>query len=248
MTKKEIVEGILKEKFASKSQQAYLYANEPDIADEFASTMTDQDYDGLPQKVKKKKKRHKKAKKESINPKMNKGDLLEYIKYSLVKKKSKIVKEQHRGQYNFPFLREVTNQERRDIMKYLEMIRQSGIINMFSAAPILNWTKDDLHRFLYGERNDPESIEKQIEEKEDEYDEYDDEEGIGTDTQYLEEKLKLINYLLDNKQKIRDILIQAALQRIDDTDGNHEMRNVQRVFEKMAKESWSFWVGMLSIR
>ena len=56
------------------------------------------------------------------------------------------------------------------------------------------------------------------------------------------------NYLLDNKQKIRDILIQAALQRIDDTDGNHEMRNVQRVFEKMAKESWSFWVGMLSIR
>jgi len=89
MTKKEIVGGILKEKFVSKAQQAYLYANEPDIADEFASTMTDQDYDGLPQKVKKKKKRRKKTKKESINPKMNKGDLLEYIKHSLVKKKVK---------------------------------------------------------------------------------------------------------------------------------------------------------------
>ncbi len=244
MTKKEIVEGILKEKFVSKAQQAYLYANEPEIADEFASTMTDQDYDGLPQKVKKKKKRRKKTKKESINPKMNKGDLLEYIKPTLVKKKSKIVKDHGEGQYNFPFLREVTNQERRDIMKYLEMIRQSGIINMFGASPILNWTKDDLERFLYGERNDPESIEGQIEEEE-----YDNEDGENDNTiSILEDKLEKINYLLDNKQKIRDVLIRAALNRIDNTDGNHEMRNVQRIFEKMAKESWSFWVGMLNIR
>ena len=244
MTKKEIVEGILKEKFASKAQQAYLYANEPDIADEFASTMTDQDYDGLPQKVKKKKKSRKKTKKESINPKMNKGDLLEYIKHSLVKKKSKIVKEQRDGQYDFPFLREVTPQERRDIMKYFEMIRQSGIINMFGSSPILNWTRDDLERFLYGERNDPESIEGQIEEEE-----YDNEDGENdTSISILEDKLEKINYLLDNKQKIRDVLIRAALNRIDNTDGNHEMRNVQRIFEKMAKESWSFWVGMLNIR
>ena len=130
-------------------------------------------------------------------------------------------------------------------MKYLEMIRQSGIINMFGASPILNWTKDDLHRFLYGERNDPESIEREIEEEEENNDE---EWDNDTSISILEEKLKLINYLLDNKQKIRDILIRAALQRIDDTDGNHEMRNVQRIFEKMAKESWSFWVGMLNIR
>ena len=244
MTKKEIIENILTEKFVSKAQQAYLYANEPDIADEFASTMTDQDYDGLPQKVKKKKKRNKKSKKESINPKMNKGDLLEYIKHSIVKKKSKIVKEQRDGQYNFPFLREVTNQERRDIMKYFEMLRQSGIINMFGSHSILNWTRDDLNRLLFGERNDPESIKGQIEEEE-----YDNEDGENDNTiSILEDKLEKINYLLDNKQKIRDILIRAALNRIDNTDGNHEMRNVQRIFEKMAKESWSFWVGMLNIR
>jgi len=180
---------------------------------------------------------------EIINPKMKKSDLLEYIKHSSVKKKSKIVKEQDRDRYDFPYLREMTGQDRRDIMKYLETIRQSGIINMYGAAAILNWTRDDLHRFLYGESNDPESIEGQIEQEEDQYDEY-DEEGIGTDSQYLEKKLKLMNYLLDNKQKIRDILIRAALKRIDDTDGNHETRNVQRVFEKMAKESWSFWVGI----
>jgi hypothetical protein len=128
-------------------------------------------------------------------------------------------------------------------MKYLETIRQSGIINMFGAAPILNWTRDDLHRFLYGESNDPESIERQIEQEEDQY----DDEGIGSDIQRLEKELQLMNYLLDNKQKIRDILIRASLKRIDDTDGNHETSNVQRVFEKMAKESWSFWVGIQQV-
>ena len=249
MTKKEIVGGILKEKFVSKAQQAYLYANEPDIADEFASTMTDQDYDGLPQKVKKKKKRRKKSKKESINPKMNKGDLLEYIKHSLVKKKSKIVKEQRDDQYNFPFLREVTPQERRDIMKYFEMIRQSGIINMFGSSPILNWTRDDLERFLYGMSKDIESLEQQKEDLEYDIENEGEDSGIyESELESLEEQIEIINYLLDNKQKIRDVLIRGALNRIDNTDGNHEMRNVQRIFEKMAKESWSFWVGMLNIR
>jgi flagellar motor switch protein FliG len=180
---------------------------------------------------------------EIINPKMKKSDLLEYIKHSSIKKKSKIVKEQDRDQYDFPYLREMTGQDRRDIMKYLETIRQSGIINMFGAAPILNWTRDDLHRFLYGESNDPESIERQIEQEEDQY----DDEGIGSDIQRLEKELQLMNYLLDNKQKIRDILIRASLKRIDDTDGNHETSNVQRVFEKMAKESWSFWVGIQQV-
>ncbi len=185
---------------------------------------------------------------ETINPKMKKSDLLEYIKHSSVKKKSKKsnIKEQ-RDQYDFSSLREMTGQDRRDIMKYFESIRQSGIINMFGASPILNWTRDDLHRFLYGERNDPESIEQQIEGEEYEDDEYEDEERSGRSISYLEKKLKLINYLLDNKQKIRDILIGAALKRIDNTDGNHETRNVQRVFEKMAKEAWSFWVGIVSI-
>ena len=115
---------------------------------------------------------------------------------------------------------------------------------MFQSPPILNWAKDDLHRFLYGERSDPESIERSIEEEE-----YDNEDGENDTTiSILKERLVTINYLLDNKQKIRDILIRAALNRIDNTNGNHEMRNVQHIFEKMAKESWQFWVGIQSIR
>ena len=47
---------IINEKFVSKAQQRYLYANEPNVADEFNSTMTSKDYEELPEKVKKKKK------------------------------------------------------------------------------------------------------------------------------------------------------------------------------------------------
>ena len=175
--------------------------------------------------------------KKDINPKMKKKDLVEYIK------SKKIVNEQNRDQYDFPRLNEITGQERRDIMKYFEMLRQSGIINMFGSHSILNWTRDDLARFLYGERNDPDSIEDEIENEED-----DNEDGENDNTiSILEDKLEKINYLLDNKRKIRDVLIRAALNRIENTDGNHETRNVQRIFEKMAKEAWHFWVGIQQI-
>tara|TARA_R110000824_G_scaffold78697_1_gene198525 strand:- start:597 stop:1286 length:690 start_codon:yes stop_codon:yes gene_type:complete len=227
--------------FKSEKQRKWMWANDPEMAQDWENE----------EKGKRKKKR---KKKKSSRPKMRKKDLVEYIQFKNrggVKKlkKSDIIKEQSPPRYgggdpyNFPFLREITHQERRDIMKYYEMLRQSGIVNMFGSSPILNWTRDDLERFLYGERNDPESIGSEIEEEE-----YDNEDGENDNTiSILEEKLEKINYLLDNKQKIRDVLIRAALKRIDDTDGNHEMRNVQRIFEKMAKEAWHFWVGIQQI-
>ncbi len=221
--------------FKSDKQRKWMWANDPEMAQEWED--------------------EEKLEEEEVNPKMSKKDLVEYINFKTkggVKKfkLGELVKEQNpprygqgNGPYDFPYLNEVTPQERRDIMKYFEMIRQSGIVNMFGAHPLLNWTKDDLHRFLYGERNDPESIEREIEEEE-----YDNEDGENDNTiSILEDKLEKINYLLDNKRKMRDILIRAALNRIENTDGNHETRNVQRIFEKMAKEAWHFWVGIQQI-
>jgi len=223
--------------FKSEKQRKWMWANDPEMAQKW------EDEEKLEEEG-------------SVTPKMLKKDLIEYIKFKNrggIKKikKGELFKEQTpprygvgNGPYDFPYLREVTGQERRDIMRYYEMLRQSGIVNMFGSSSILNWTRDDLARFLYGERNDPESIESEIEEEE-----YDNEDGENDNTiSILEDKLEKINYLLDNKQKIRDILIRAALTRIDNTDGNHEMRNVQRIFEKMAKEAWHFWVGIQNIR
>jgi hypothetical protein len=100
------------------------------------------------------------------------------------------------------------------VFKFLENLRQSGLINMYGASPLLNWTKDDLHRWLYGMGKDPESLEEEIENL-DSYDEDEDEGYSDGDRDSLEEQLNHINYLLDNKQEIRDILVRAALARIE---------------------------------
>lgn len=176
---------------------------------------------------------------ETNNPKMKKGELMEYINFKKnggVKKlrKKDIVKEQR--DQDIHIIEEMDNHDRRDVMRYLEYIRQSGVINMFGAHPILNWTKKDLHRWLYGQKQDPEYIEEQIEELKDDYED-DNESEIDS----LEEQLSIINYLLDNKQKIRDILIRTAMRRIENGGGDMETSKVQRVFEKLAKESWMMW-------
>jgi hypothetical protein len=238
MKKRDIVKGLINEKFASKAQQRFFYA----MADkdtkkgrkfkkwskEFSD---DTDFDDIPEKVKQKN-----------NPKIKKGELMEYINFKKnggVRKltKNDILQEQYDG-IEVHIIEEMTGQERRDVVRYLEDIRESGLINMFGASPILNWAKDDLHRWLYGMNNDIESLESRIESLKDE-DDYEDDNEYEIDS--LEEQLEIINRLLDNKQKIRDILIRAALTRIENGDGNTEIRRVQRLFEKLAKESWMMW-------
>jgi len=239
MKKRDIVKGLINEKFASKAQQRFFYAKcddasnkeEREWCDRAKEFSDDTDFDDIPEKVKQKN-----------NPKIKKGELMEYINFKKnggVRKltKNDILQEQYDG-IEVHIIEEMTGQERRDVVRYLEDIRESGLINMFGASPILNWAKDDLHRWLYGMNNDIESLESRIESLKDE-DDYEDDNEYEIDS--LEEQLEIINRLLDNKQKIRDILIRAALTRIENGDGNTETRRVQRLFEKLAKESWMMW-------
>lgn len=234
MKKSQIVKKIISEKFASKAQQRLFYAMaDKDTkkgkkfkkwAKEFSD---DTDFDELPEKVSKKKK-----KRESVNPKMKKGDLMEYIN------SKKILNEQDREMF---LITEIPRSDKVKIFRFFETLRDSGLINMFGSYPILNWTRDDLERWLYGLRKDIDSIESEIENLE-----YDNDEGdYDSEIESLQRDLEIINKLLDTKDEIRDILIRAALKRIDNTDGDHELRNVQRVFEKMAKECWKMWTTTL---
>ena len=171
--------------------------------------------------------------KESVNPKMKKGELMEYIN-------SKKTMNENRGR-SLHIVSELNRREFSVIVGWLEKLRESGVINMFGCSPMLNWTKDDLHRWLYGQRQDPESIERQIEDLE-----YENEDGENdSDIERMREQLENIEYLLEKKQAVRDVLIRAALKRIDRTNGDHETRNVQRVFEKMAKEAWLMWTSVV---
>ncbi len=223
--------------FKSEKQRRWMHINEPEIAQRWEEMYEEE----------------MKTEEKNIKPKMKKKDLVEYIKFKKdggykKYKKSDLLGEAKRNEYDFPSLKGISGQERRDLLKYLEKIRQSGLTNMFGAHPILNWTKEDLHRWLYGMRKDLDSLEEE-KERIDEL-EYDDEDSISyeRDIEIIEEEMEIIEYLLENKRKIRDILIRAALAHIERGDGNHETRNVQRVFEKMAKDAWTMWVSLLNIR
>ena len=209
MKKSDIVKSLINEKFASKAQQRYFYAKCDDASNKEERDWCDRakefsddtpNFKNLPEKVKK----------ESTNPKMKKGELMEYINFKKsggVKKISKkdIIKEnRNRGPQ---IVEEMDNHERRDVVRYLEYIRESGLLNMFGAHPLLNWNKKDMERWLYGQKQDIESIEYQIEELKDDY-----EDDNESEIESLEEQLRIINYLLNNKQKIRDILIRTALR------------------------------------
>lgn len=189
-----------------------------------------------------------------IKPKMKKKDLVEYIKFKKDGgykkfKKSDLLGEARRDQYDFPrFTNELQGSEVKMLIKYLEKIRESGLINMFGAHPLLNWTKDDLNRWLYGMRKDLDSLEQQKEDLEYDIESEGEDSGLyESELDSLEEQIEIIKYLLDNKREIRDILIRGALARISNTDNNHETRNVQRVFEKMAKDAWVMWTSLYGI-
>jgi len=234
MTKGDIIRKLISEKFASKAQQRFFYAMaDKDTkkgrkfkkwAKEFSD---DTDFDDLPEKVSE-------EEKETKNPKMKKGDLVEYIN------SKKMMGEQRRGDRPI-VVPEISGPDFRIVVQWLEKLRESGVINMFGCSPMLNWTEKDLHRWLYGQKQDPESIEEQIEELE-----YENEDGDNdSDIEMLESQLENIKYLLENKQAVRDVLIRTALTRVENTDGNYETRNVQRIFEKLAKEVFIMWTEVI---
>ena len=234
MTKGDIIRKLISEKFASKAQQRFFYAMaDKDTkkgrkfkkwAKEFSD---DTDFDDLPEKVSE-------EEKETKNPKMKKGDLVEYIN-------SKKNLNESPMDNRVVVIREISGPDFRIVVKWLEKLKESGVINMFGCSPMLNWTEKDLHRWLYGQKQDPESIEEQIEELE-----YENEDGDNdSDIEMLESQLESIKYLLENKQAVRDVLIRTALTRVENTDGNYETKNVQRIFERLAKEVFIMWTEVI---
>lgn len=253
----------LNEKFASKKQQGYFYARCNDkklskkernkwckMADEFSSDMSKKDWKKLPEK------------KDSVdesqiinlikkeeNPRMSKKQLVEYIKNKtkkVVKKvtKDELVNESRDGRNFDPNLWPDFNEAgvKKELMQYLEALRRSGVINMFGAYPILNWTRDDLERWLYGQSKDLESLRSEMEN-----DDYDDDEEWDdnyedsepeTNEDFVSEQYRMVKYLLDNKDKIRDILIRVALKRADRLGGDHSLNRIQKLFQEAAKDAW----------
>jgi LAS superfamily LD-carboxypeptidase LdcB len=157
--------------------------------------------------------------KEKEKPRMTKKSLMEYIKNpkKVVKKVSKkdMIKEQYE---NLEVPEGFTGMDLKFIFKYLEALRKSGLINMFGASPLLNWTKEDMERWLYGQRKDINSLED-------------------------EEEINIINLLIDKKQQVRDTLIRVALRKAENSD-NYSDSKIQRYFEKAANEALRVFINI----
>ena len=228
----------LTEKFKSKKQQKYFYSKCDDASTKeekkwckMAKEFSDKtDFEKLPENEKKD------IKESDIiklihtfeKPKMTKKEFINYIKES--KSNDMIVTE--RDNLNSDATNRIDRTNRRELFTYLEKIRESGIINMYGSPGILTYAKDDLYRFLIGLKKEPEYIESLI------YDS-DDEDKIES----LEKELSTINYLLDNKQKIRDILIRTAMNKIEESGtDNYDLDNVQRYFDRAAKDAFKMFM------
>lgn len=183
------------------------------------------------------------------NPRMSKKELMEYVSNKtkkVVKKvyKDEVLKEASRDRFKqfdpdkWPDFNEPGI--KKQLMRYLEALRLSGVINMYGSWPILCWTEDDLQRWLYGQGQDLESIQSRID-GDDDY--YDDEDSEPDDKSIEKIHYKQIKYLLDNKQKIRDLLVRVALKRAERLDKDFDTNIIQRLFENAAKDAFMIFAN-----
>lgn len=239
MKKSQIIKKIINEKFESKAQQRFFYAMaDKDTkkgrkfkkwAKEFSD---DTDFDELPEKVSEEKEE------EYFNPKMKKSELLEYIN-----SKKQSLSEQRYGDDNVGYvIRGFTNRsDVTKVFKYLETLKESGIVNMFGSSVFLTYTEDDLERFLYSQRLTPNDLDREMDELE-----YDNDEGdYDSDIEDLEESKKNIEKLLSLQQEVRDVLIRTALKRLELDRKEQSMENVQRLFNRIHKDFFKMWVSIL---
>jgi hypothetical protein len=181
--------------------------------------------------------------KEKENPRMTKKKLMEYIKTSkkVVKNTTKknMIKEQFQ---DFEVPKGFSTRDLRFVVRYLETIRRSGLINMYEASSLLNWTKSDLERWLYGQSKDLDSLEKQKEDLEYDIDNAGEDRGIyESELESVEDEIKIIEKLIEEKDAVRDALIRTALKKAENSD-NYSDKTIQRYFERAANDAFGVFI------
>ena len=181
--------------------------------------------------------------KEKENPRMTNKKLMEYIKSSkkVVKNTTKknMIKEQFQ---DFEVPEGFSTRDLRFVVRYLETIRRSGLTNMYEVASLLNWTKSDLERWLYGQSKDLDSLEQQKEDLEYDIDNAGEDRGMyESELESVEDKIKIVEKLLEEKDDVRDALIRTALKKAENS-GNYSDKTIQRYFERAANEAFGVFI------
>ena len=148
---------------------------------------------------------------------MTKKKLIEYIKSSkkVVKNTTKknMIKEQLQ---DFDVPEGFSTRDLLFVVRYLETIRRSGLTNMYEVASLLNWTKSDLERWLYGQSKDLDSLED-------------------------DDEIEIIEKLIEEKDAVRDALIRTAIKKAENS-GNYSDKTIQRYFERAANDAFGVFI------
>jgi hypothetical protein len=112
----------------------------------------------------------------------------------------------------------------RQIFEFLNLLRDSGIVNMFGAGPFLYGGKE----FLEGEIKRHKGNSSWWSDDEDEDDEDEDDE---------DENKELINMA----DQTRNLMIQGAMARINNQDSENLIRNVKRKLEIDSRDIVQIW-------
>jgi hypothetical protein len=187
---------------------------------------------------------------------ITKGKLKEYIN-----QKTKVLNEE--SKMGFPDLSFISSTDKKKIFKYLETLRRSGIINMIigyfmpgseiTPSEILTYTKKDLYRFLYGKKLDPDylrgkSKNNNYDDEDNDYEDNDYEDNDYEDNDY--ERIKDIEYLLKEKDEIRNIIINGTVSKLSEMDFEDDdiyYKKLNREFIKVAHDCWLFFKKALSL-
>ena len=128
------------------------------------------------------------------------------------------------------------------VVRYLETIRKSGLTNMYEVASLLNWAKSDLERWLYGQSMDLDSLEQQKEDLEYDIDNAGEDRGMyESELESVEDKIKIVEKLLEEKDAVRDALIRTALKKSENS-GNYSDKTIERYFERAANDAFGVFI------
>jgi hypothetical protein len=87
---------------------------------------------------------------------------------------------------------------------------------MYEASSLLNWTKSDLERWLYGQSKDLDSLED-------------------------DDEIEIIEKLIEEKDAVRDALIRTAIKKAENS-GNYSDKTIQRYFERAANDAFGVFI------
>ena len=129
---------------------------------------------------------------------------------------------------------------RGDIMKFLDHLQNSGLVNMYQSADFLWSGKDWLRKYL--DLNHPELLISVQDGCVEEAGWNDD--GYGNAENNADMRCDDVKYLFDNADKVRDVIIILSITKLERESNSLEGTAVERQLRPISKDMVTLWMSL----